>query len=763
VILSRKLLAPTLLGIVFAIAAMTFISVRSQHGLIVERENLQVNVAYATFQAMLADHSELARALATSVADMPAVRTAFATGARQALEDAARPLFLEMRQAFHVTQMQFHVAPAVAFLRMEAPRLFGDDVSAFRRSVVRCNVDGSAQAGLEAGRTGIAMRGIVPVIHDRRYVGTLGFGIELDGHFLEQFKARTGAECAVFLTRRTIDIIRAPVGAPARGGPLPDLAELARTSVAAEVPPELFARALHGDTALERVEVGGSPYVVGLAPLLDYSGEVVGVVQLGLPRGNVLDRIAASRDASLLLGGAIAIVTVLAVWRLIAHRLVRPLGQLTASARRLEAGDRSARAGIASGDELGELGSAFDTMAEQLQAVLHGLEQKLAELERASRALRESEARYRRLVDTATEGVWVLDPDGVTVFVNRRMGEILGRPGDEVLGRSVMDLVAEEDVADQCHRMARHRAGSAEHYERRLRRPDGTTIWTSLSAAPIFDDERRFAGSFAMVTDISERKRAEEALASLNQRLEQRVVERTSELEAANRQLEEVNHELEAFSYSVSHDLRAPLRAIEGFARILLRDTAARLDAPARRHFDLICDSVERMRRLIEDLLGFSRTSRQEMALRTVDMAALAREVFDEVRGAAPGRTIVLRLGSMPPARGDRAMVRQVLVNLLSNAVKFTRTRAEAIIDVAGTSDGQQSTYCVEDNGVGFDMAYVNRLFGVFQRLHGPEEFEGTGIGLANVKRIITRHGGRVWAEGTVGEGARFHFTLPCA
>ncbi len=236
-----------------------------------------------------------------------------------------------------------------------------------------------------------------------------------------------------------------------------------------------------------------------------------------------------------------------------------------------------------------------------------------------------------------------------------------------------------------------------------------------------------------------------------------------AQLEAANARLEETNRELEAFSYSVSHDLRAPLRAIAGFSGILARDAAGRLDETGRRHLEIISRSVERMATLIDNLLGFSRMSRQEMALRPIDMGALVREVFDEVRGAAPERSIVLRLGSMPPARGDRALVRQVLVNLLSNAVKFTRARAEATIDVAGTSDGQQITYCVKDNGVGFDMAYVSRLFGVFHRLHAPEEFEGTGIGLANVKRIVTRHGGTVWAEGKVGEGASFYFTLPCA
>ncbi len=233
----------------------------------------------------------------------------------------------------------------------------------------------------------------------------------------------------------------------------------------------------------------------------------------------------------------------------------------------------------------------------------------------------------------------------------------------------------------------------------------------------------------------------------------QRLSERTAALELANR-------ELEAFAYSVSHDLRAPLRAIDGFSHILLEDYADKLDDEGKRLLALVRGSAERMGQLIEDLLNFSRAGRQAMASTTIDMAALARDVFDELRQTNPARTLRLELRDPPAMRGDRALMRQVLVNLLANAVKFTAPRPEAVIEFGGSVGAGEISYYVKDNGVGFDMQYVDKLFGVFQRLHAATEFEGTGIGLAIVKRIITRHGGRIWAEGRVGEGATFSFTV---
>jgi signal transduction histidine kinase len=225
--------------------------------------------------------------------------------------------------------------------------------------------------------------------------------------------------------------------------------------------------------------------------------------------------------------------------------------------------------------------------------------------------------------------------------------------------------------------------------------------------------------------------------------------------------LEAANQDLEAFSYSVSHDLRAPLRAIDGFARILEEDHAAGLDAEGRRVLKVIRDNVTQMGRLIDDLLALGRTGRKELETTTIDMTALVAEVIAEIRCEEPLHPIRVRVAALAPAAGDPGMVRQVLANLLRNAWKFTRGRAEPAVEVTCVPNGTEVTYAVRDNGAGFDMAHADKLFGIFQRLHRTDEFEGNGIGLALVRRIVERHGGRVWAEAAPDRGAAFYFTLP--
>jgi two-component system sensor kinase len=234
-------------------------------------------------------------------------------------------------------------------------------------------------------------------------------------------------------------------------------------------------------------------------------------------------------------------------------------------------------------------------------------------------------------------------------------------------------------------------------------------------------------------------------------------------LKRAREQLESLNKELEAFAYSVSHDLRAPLRGIDTYSGVLLEDYQERLDEEGKRLLQLVRDLTKRMNQLIDDLLKFSRLGRHPMESTVVDMTALARNVFNDLMITYPQRQVQFDLGELPAAHGDLSLIRQVFVNLISNALKFTRPRDKAVIKVEGESGADLNTYHVRDNGVGFDQAYAEKLFGVFQRLHSEAEFEGTGVGLALVQRIVQRHGGKIRAEAKENEGATFSFTLPKA
>jgi PAS domain S-box-containing protein len=288
-----------------------------------------------------------------------------------------------------------------------------------------------------------------------------------------------------------------------------------------------------------------------------------------------------------------------------------------------------------------------------------------------------------------------------------------------------------------------------------IQRKDTGEKWVgSYSFSPIKDKKGAIIGSVVVGRDITSQKKVDQEIRELNEKLEQRVDERTVQLKAANK-------ELEAFSYSVSHDLRAPLRGINGFTQLLVDGYSQKLDEEGRRFCSVIQYNSKRMGILIDDLLAFSRLSRTEMRKTHVDMKGLANSAFEELTNFEHSENINITVEDICDAMGDPTMLKQVWVNLLSNAIKYSSKKEKTEIRISSLEKNNYCCYCVKDNGVGFDMAFNDKLFGVFQRLHSTSEFEGTGVGLAIVQRIIFRHGGEVWAKGEVGKGAEFNFSLP--
>jgi PAS domain S-box-containing protein len=382
--------------------------------------------------------------------------------------------------------------------------------------------------------------------------------------------------------------------------------------------------------------------------------------------------------------------------------------------------------------------------------ILHNREAARAnateERERMYHELERATLTFQGILEAAPDAIVIVDESGNILLVNAQAEKCFGFLRDEIVGQRVEILLPprlqERHVEHrELYTSNPHVRSMGQGMELLAIRKDGTEFPAEISLSPIETPQGKVV--MAAIRDITERKQTEKQLRTLNEML------RAS------------NKELEAFSYSVSHDLRAPVRHIDGFTDLLRRHAQGVLDEKSTRYVDIISDSAKQMGVLIDDLLKFSRMGRVEMLSSTVDLQQLTTEVIEGMQTELKGRMIEWKISELPEIRGDPAMLRLVLENLISNAVKYTRKRIRAEIEIRWTTQNDQDVFCIRDNGAGFNMEYADKLFTVFQRLHRSDEFEGTGIGLANVRRIISRHGGKTWAEGEVDKGASFYFSLP--
>ena len=383
--------------------------------------------------------------------------------------------------------------------------------------------------------------------------------------------------------------------------------------------------------------------------------------------------------------------------------------------------------------------------AQQIQEVNNQLQRELDARKQAEELLRASEERFHLMVKHVKDyAIFMLDAEGHVATWNAGAERIKGYRADEIIGRHFSCFYTPDDVQagkpEQLLKEAETK-GRCEEEGWRVRK-DGAQFWANVVFTALRDQHGTLLGFTKVTQDITERKRAE-----------QEIQQNSVALEAANK-------ELDAFSYSVAHDLRAPLRAIDGFSRILLEEHAPTLAPEAQHHLNVVRRNSQRMGLLIDDLLAFSRLSRQPLNRQLVRSADLARQCVDELRAEQQGRRVEIAIGDLPACQADPVLLKQVWINLLANALKYTRKQEVAVIEVGSREQAGACVYFVKDNGVGFDMQYGDKLFGVFQRLHRPEDYEGTGVGLAIVQRIIHRHGGRVWAEAAVNQGATFFFTF---
>ena len=494
------------------------------------------------------------------------------------------------------------------------------------------------------------------------------------------------------------------------------------------------------------------------------------------------------RNIALIAGGACGVIAIFGgvVFSLSA---ARPISKLKDATDRFAKGDMDSRVNVAGKDEVSDLARSFNNMAEEIKLLTESLEKRIAErtwkLTRANEKLlieinwrKQTEEELRKLscaVEQSPATVVITDIKGNIEYVNPKFTQVTGYTFEEVKGHNSRILKSGKQAPEVYKELwDTIMSGGEWHGELHNKKKNGELYWEFASISPIRNTEDVITHFIAVKEDITERKRMEEELQELNSFLEKRVAERTLELKDTNFQLQAeivkhkrtedklavTNKELEAFCYSVSHDLRAPLRGIDGFGKILETEYAKKLDEQGMSHLKRIRAASQRMGQLITDLLSLSRITRKEMKQEKVDLSTMVHKIASALQKRQPERQVEFAIAEGLFVRGDINLLKIAMDNLMDNAWKFTEKHSQTRIEFGISLHNGEHVYFVRDDGAGFDMTYVGKLFGAFQRLHSLSEFEGTGIGLATVQRIIHRHGGRIWAEGAVEQGATFYFTL---
>jgi PAS domain S-box-containing protein len=381
---------------------------------------------------------------------------------------------------------------------------------------------------------------------------------------------------------------------------------------------------------------------------------------------------------------------------------------------------------------------------------------------RVEEALRDSEEQFRQVFEESPSGILLIEEDQRVRRANPALCRLLGSSEEELQHLALPSTTAHGSLLNLMFETGWTAAGEQTRFdaEQEYVTKSGSTAWVNVHATKLYNSHGRAVCNLALIEDITERKKSDQEIRQLNDSLERRVTQRTGEAAEANQKLESANRELEAFAYSVSHDLRAPLRSVDSFSQIILDEYSDKLDEDGARYLRRIRAGAQHMGQLISDLLNLSRVSRGLLTREPVDLSAMASTIVNELRDLEPHRTVDVQIAPGIQVNCDTRLVRVVMNNLIGNAWKFTGKREKACLEFGASSEEGAVVYFVRDNGAGFDMAYVSQLFTPFQRLHQTSEFAGTGIGLATVQRIVQRHGGRIWVDSAVERGATFYFTL---